>query len=177
MHSKPLLPIILFVLLTWSCSDNDSVEFPEGKVEAYAPVYIDESEIHNIELREARQLNNPGKIYVYGDYLLVNERYEGIHVIDNSNPAQPVILYFISIPGNIDMSIKQDVIYADNFADLVLIKINDEGVSDIKREVNIFPNRTNQRPPEHGHFKCIDASRGEVVGWEKRIIEKPECYY
>lgn len=72
----------------------------------------------------SRDLRAPGKFFFYKGYLLVNEMNEGIHVIDNRNPASPVALGFIEIPGNIDMAIKDDVLYADNYLDLIAINIH-----------------------------------------------------
>lgn len=71
-----------------------------------------------------KELKSPAKIYVYNDYLLINEVNEGIHIYDNTNPANPKNIIFISIPGNRDMAIKEDVLYADNAIDLLAIDIS-----------------------------------------------------
>ncbi len=92
----------------------------------YDPVYIPVDEIRpGIDVTDVRELVDPGLIYVYKDYLLVNERTEGIHVFDNSDPSSPVNLGFIEIPGNRDMVVKNDVLYADLYLDLVSIDIKD----------------------------------------------------
>ena len=70
-------------------------------------------------------MKNPGKIYVYGKYLFVNELYQGVHVFDNSNPSNPVNFSFISIPGNVDIAVKSNILYADNFIDLLSFDITD----------------------------------------------------
>ena len=92
----------------------------------YDPVYIPVDEIRpGISIKESRELVDPGLIYVYKDYLFVNERREGLHIFDNSEPAAPVNLGFIEIPGNLDMVVKNDVLYADLYLDLVSIDIKD----------------------------------------------------
>lgn len=72
----------------------------------------------------ARALKNPGKIYVYQNYLFINEINEGIHIFDNSNTAKPINLSFITISGNRDMAVKDNVLYADNAIDLLALDIS-----------------------------------------------------
>lgn len=73
----------------------------------------------------AQDLQDPGKIYVYGDYLLINEREKGIHIFNNKVPSQPEPINFLAIPGNIDMAIRDNVLFADAYADLWSIDISD----------------------------------------------------
>ncbi|MBK9108705.1 MAG: hypothetical protein IPM92_10165 [Saprospiraceae bacterium] len=92
----------------------------------WSPVYMSLDEMRNeIKLALPKENKNPGKIYVYNDYLLINEFNEGIHVIDNSNPQAPVNKGFIAISGNIDMAVSNNILYADNFANLLSIDIHD----------------------------------------------------
>ncbi len=107
----------------------------------YEPVYMMKDELRaSVKVEPARALQNPGKIYAYGDFLLVNEVDKGIHVIDNSNPASPQNLSFISIPGNVDMAVKGNILYADNYIDLVVLDITQpQQVKLVNRVENIFP--------------------------------------
>lgn len=91
----------------------------------YDPVYKSVPEIRNsFSIVSARPLRAAGKIYVYGDYLFINEPKEGIHIVDNSNPEFPVFKSFISIMGNVDMAIRDGILYADNYIDLLAIDIH-----------------------------------------------------
>lgn len=72
-----------------------------------------------------REIGSTGKIYITGQYILVSEPGEGIHIINNSNPSAPVKVSFISIKGNQDMSVKGNILYADSFMDLLLFDISD----------------------------------------------------
>ena len=72
-----------------------------------------------------QNLKIPGKIYVYGDYLLISEIKKGIHVIDNSDPKNPKNISFITVPGVLDMAVKDDILYVDNYTDLVSLSIAD----------------------------------------------------
>ena len=105
------------------------------------PVYRSYEEIRQpIKTEAARTLQNPGKIYLYADYVLINELNEGVHVIDNSDPANPQPISFIKIAGNVDIAMKGSVLYADNYTDLLAIDMsNPNSVSVLKRVENIFP--------------------------------------
>jgi hypothetical protein len=90
------------------------------------PVFASRSEVlANIRSSEPRLLENPGKIYIKGKYLLINEINKGVHIIDNSNPRNPVNTAFINIPGNLDIAMHGSYLYADLSSDLVAININD----------------------------------------------------
>jgi len=108
----------------------------------YTPVFIDRTEMENaVKIEAAKPLQNPGKIYLYKQYILVNEKYKGIHVIDNSNPAAPQNLAFLHIDGCIDMAMKNNVLFADNAVDLIALKTNGDfsSVQVTERIKNIFP--------------------------------------
>ncbi|NJO03673.1 MAG: hypothetical protein HC880_20140 [Bacteroidia bacterium] len=98
-----------------------------------------------------------------------------MHIIDNHDPRHPERRAFIQIPGNVDIAIKENILYADNVTDLLVIDISD--LNDIrltKRIENAFPNK--QFPPViNTHFECVDASRGVVTGWEWTELENPKC--
>ena len=60
---------------------------------------------------------------IFENYLLVNDKAKGIHIYDNSNVSSPVHLSFIAITGNMDFSVREGVLYADNITDLVMVDI------------------------------------------------------
>ncbi len=91
----------------------------------YDPVYMPMDDIRiDIRAEAARDLENPGKIYFYNNYVLINELREGIHIIDNADPSNPNNVAFIPIPGNVDMAVKNNILYADNYMDLLTIDIS-----------------------------------------------------
>ncbi len=105
------------------------------------PVYLQMSDVRAREIfvAPAQELENPGKIYIYGDYLLINEPLEGIHILDNTNPASPVNLNFIPIEGNVDLAVNSGMLYADSYVDLLIFDL--ENIQDIKlveRVENVF---------------------------------------
>jgi hypothetical protein len=130
------------------------------------------------ELREAVSdtlpinLEHPGKIYIKGDFLFVNEVRKGIHVIDNSDPASPEVLRFIDIPGNIDLAVKDDILYADSYVDLITLDISD--LSDIKEIGRIEDVFSYSLPPYETQQRIgdVDQSKGVVVGWKTEKVTR-----
>lgn len=92
----------------------------------YEPVFAKPEVFRQpIKTEAARELKAPGRIYVYKDYLFINEDRQGIHIFDNKNPSEPVSIGFMNIPGNVNMAVRNDILYADNYIDLVSIDISD----------------------------------------------------
>jgi hypothetical protein len=98
---------------------------------------LDFSNISHAELRKrevkvkegAQPIKETGKIYVKDNFLYVNEKGKGIHVIDNSDPAAPKKVKFVSIPGNLDVAMKGDMLYADSYMDLLAINMKTQEVN------------------------------------------------
>lgn len=139
IHQSQLILIFALLVSLSSCLE-DKCEATRTFIE-YEAVFVqpEEFRIDNFEYFDSRLLENPGKIYYYNNTLIVNEKYEGIHLYDNSDPYAPSYLGFISIPGNLDVSIRNGIMYADNYVDLVTIDVSD--IKDPKlldREEEVF---------------------------------------
>lgn len=96
----------------------------------------------NIKPSAPESLSRPGKIFLYGSYLFINEVDKGVHVIDNSRPENPRNISFIKIPGNVDIAVKGNRLFADMYADLVSIDISDPlSAKLVSVTEGIFPER------------------------------------
>lgn len=94
-----------------------------------------------VKTEAARTLENPGKIYIKDNYLFINEIKKGIHIIDNANPASPRVLSFLAIPGNVDMAVKGNILYADSYSDMVSFDIsNPLSIKEVGRVEEVFLN-------------------------------------
>lgn len=135
----------------------------------YEPVYISYDEVRQGVANEGpRALSKTGKIYMINNFILVNERNEGIHVIDNSNPSAPINVAFIRIPGNIDMAVKGGTLYADSYIDLLAFDFsNPAAPALVSRIENVLPQRQIL-----GWSVNIDNSKGIVK--EYRTITNTE---
>jgi hypothetical protein len=140
MKQKLLSVIIILLAITfWSCND----ECKETRVtRQFTQVTRSLMEMRTqVKAESARQLNRPGKIYVKGNYLYINEIKQGIHVVDNSDPANPRFVSFINIPGNGDIAVRDQILYADSFSDLVALDISEpDKARETGRVKNVFKN-------------------------------------
>jgi hypothetical protein len=138
---RNILFFAFLLVVTAGCCGTKTVEY---KTTVYVPVYKNLDIIRNgIKSTVGRELKNTGKIYIYGQYIFINEIKEGIHIIDNSNPKAPNNIAFIEIPGNGDMAVKDNILYADSYIDLVALDIsNPLSPQIVKRIEGIFPQLT-----------------------------------
>jgi len=108
----------------------------------FEPIYTSRTELNDaIQLNAARPIANSGKIYVINDLLFVGEENEGFHIFDNSDPKSPKKLKFLSVLGATDLTIRNNILYINQFTDLVTLKYNRENqtISIEKRIENTFP--------------------------------------
>ncbi|MBX2816809.1 MAG: hypothetical protein KTR24_12455 [Saprospiraceae bacterium] len=100
------------------------------------PVYIGEAELHgDISVGPSTQMENPGIIYIYKNYLLINELYRGIHILDNSDPTAPSPLAFINIPGNQHFAVIENQLQANRYNALVTIDISNPQQAEEKSRI------------------------------------------
>lgn len=167
-----------FVLMALSSCDNwERVpDFDVEEVEGYRPIYATESETE-IKTLAARNIEDPGKIYVINDFLLLVDRLKGVHVFNNEDPENPQNIGFIQITGSNDVAVRNNILYADQATDLLAIDIsNPENVKIASRVKNVFPFGA-QYPQQQGvYFECPDSEKGLVIGWEYTTLNSPECY-
>jgi hypothetical protein len=165
---KSSVALIVLAASLSACTDK-TVE--RVTYEANVPVYMSFSEFRNsFSKGEAIEITNPGKIYFKDNYLFVNEVGKGIHVIDNSDPADPKKLCFYEIMGNVDIAIKGNILFADSFIDLVAIDISDvNNPVEINRIENVFP----EVMPEGDKwypYAMVDKSEGVIVDWKVETV-------
>ena len=140
----------------------------------YTPVYKSKAEVlANIKTNASQTIANAGKFFLYDNYLFLNEVDKGIHIIDNRNPANPKNIGFIEIPGNVDLAIKNHMLYADLYSDLVTIDISNPLQASFRKVVkNAFPHSKYAGNPGF----TADTNR-IIVSWIKKdtVVEyKPE---
>ncbi len=132
------LLFLLSILVFSSCQDDVTTSYTYRTM---MPVYLEMSDVRAriITTEPAQPLDNPGKIYIYGDYLFINEPTKGIHILNNSNPAAPINLSFIPIAGNVDMAVNGKILYADNYVDLLAFDISTiSNIKLVKRVEDVF---------------------------------------
>ncbi len=114
-----------------------------------------------------------GKIYIKGRFIYLNEVDKGIHIIDNSDPSKPTQVAFLNIPGNRDIGVRDNILYADMYADLLAIDISNPGKVTITSRVdNFFMSR------KYVYGSVIDDNY-VAVDWIKKdtIVTYTDRYY
>jgi len=174
--SKIISGTLLIFCMFWGLSGCKDSYIEEHTYTANVPVYLSWNDLRNSALPQSPlAIGEQGKIYLKDNYLFINEKYKGIHVFDNSNPANPQDIGFINIPGNVDLAVRGNFLYADSYVDLVVFDISSiSNPHEIFRLKDIFPYtipETNEPFP----ISEIDTSKGVIVGWKvERVTERVE---
>lgn len=132
----------------------------------FDPIYKTLAECRvGITAQGPREMRKPGKIYAKDNFLFINEKQEGIHVVDNSDPSNPQKVAFWSIPGNVDIAIRGQYLYADQYIDLLTIDLSDfQNPQIVCRAENAFP------------LFGFDPYRGFIVDYlQTDVTEKVSC--
>jgi len=96
----------------------------------------------NMTSNNPREIKHAGKLVVLGKYIFLNEVDRGFHIIDNSNPSSPRSVAFVDIPGNVDLAVKGNFLYADSYTELVTLDITDPLHVRVKKVIeDAFPER------------------------------------
>ncbi|MDB5012096.1 MAG: hypothetical protein JWQ25_298 [Daejeonella sp.] len=157
VYSQYLLLLVLLSGIT-SCKDGGpTTKQVHYKTSVLAKVSALRAE--EVGSSPAVQISIPGKIYVYNDYLFINEVGQGIHVVDNNNPASPRIINFIKIPGNMDLAVNGNFLYADSYVDLLTFDIsNPANITLQKRSTDVFP----------GYY--VDVSKQTLYTYKDTVV-------
>ncbi len=167
--------MVLLLAFSSACTDKIFETFT-----ANAPVYLSYVDLRAaVKMTSARELNNPGKIYFKDNFIFINEKMAGVHVFDVSDPKNPQNKGFIKIPGNIDIAIKDNILYADSYVDLVAIDVSSfAAIKEVGRVEKVFPYTLPTYDTKYPLAK-LDETKGVVTGWEIKSVrqELEQRYY
>lgn len=129
---KRNLSLIIFQLATAftilffnGCSKDSNPRKTETYVIYSNPVYESKSEaLASINGSPATPIQHAGKVYIKDNFIYLNDVNRGIHIFDNSNPAHPTQVAFLAIPGNLDIAVKNNILYADMYDELLALDIS-----------------------------------------------------
>jgi hypothetical protein len=174
MRIKHLLSfLILISFLGSGCQEKEKWTPTMGMI----PVYIPESEAFSVGSEAPQPIKNLGKLYIKDSLLFMTELNEGIHIYDNSDPANPSPIGFIRVAGNKDLAIRNKSLYIDNFYDLVTIDISDiNNPIEVARVKKAFSETPYIIPSvDFGFFECVDLSKGFPYKWIDGMVYEPAC--
>jgi hypothetical protein len=129
--------VLLSTLL--SCTDNCEVTTTYRQA---VPITLTLESIRaGVRVLPPATLVNPAKLYIKDNFIFISDAKKGIHIIDNSNPSNPIKLSFLAIPGVVDMAVKNNTLYVDSYMDVVALDITDpKNVVEVGRQKNVFQN-------------------------------------
>lgn len=183
-----LITISLLFSCEWDSTNNPDQEWVD--VTYVTPIYETASSLTDqVVIEEPKEQTSLGKIITYHNYVFINEPMEGIHIVDHTDPSNPTNLSFISIPGNLDMSIIDDHLYVDMFSSLAVFNVSDvlspefiegytiENVFDYDAFWN-FPFEIWEEPNSYIEYREYpDKTKGIVVDWKTEIVREKRSLY
>lgn len=167
---------LLLVLTLCACDKFHIDETYKTKV----PIYLTLGDIRSssFTIVEPTPFESTGKIYLYKDYLFVNEPNKGIHIYNNTNPADPKAIGFLPILGNFDLGIQNDHLYADNIVDLLTFDISDiHKPVLIDRQKDVFS--VTYKSQTGNRDVITDNDPVSIIGYKDTIVNSTyeETYY
>jgi hypothetical protein len=174
-NMKNTVILLLFAFSLTSCLE-EPITIPD-EIIGLAPVYATEN-WQEITISGPRAIENLGKIYYKNPYIFATERGQGIHLINNTDPENPLPVAFIQIAGNSDIAVRGQVLYANSVSDLVALDISNlDSMRVVDRQVGVFRINGEEYPENYqGFFECADPNLGQVVGWYETTLRQPQCW-
>ena len=154
-----------FALLFISC-EKDNV--PEETIQVAVPVTMKIADFRaSVKITEPIEIKQSGKIYTYLNYIFINDVNEGVLVVDNSN-YNPIKKNFIKIPGNTDIAVKDNMLYANSGRDLVTFDISDiNNIKVLTRLEDVFEDYQPQLPigAAFADYSNVSMEENIVIGY------------
>ncbi|WP_198172585.1 LVIVD repeat-containing protein [Hymenobacter ginkgonis] len=169
----PVRALLLGLFALLACSRQEPAPDMVSYLQyaSYRPLLMTRTTLESsVATLPPQALHNTGKIFIRGPYVFINEKFEGIHVIDNHDPSNPRAISFLRIPGNVDMAVRGNLLYADNGPDLVTVDISDPASAKLSSRVR---DAFRELPmPEAGPLEAAyepnqRPAGAVVVGWRK----------
>lgn len=181
---KKLMSLFCVSLICLFCGCNDDMKVKETiTYTVNKPVFMS-ADVFRSSVKvttQPEEITQKGKICFYEGYLYISEPGKGIHIIDNRNPSSPASVGFIELMGNADVAIRNNMLYADSYIDLVWFDISNPALPVLKNRLeNVFPQ--SYPPIEEGYIDynlCTseDAKESVVVGWTQEEETHTYEYY
>ncbi len=152
-----MMGVVIASMILISCQDRVEIT---REYTVFEPVYLSLAELREgVDIVAPKPIEERGNIYLYKNWIMINEPGNGIHIIDNSVPQSPAARQFLEIPGNFSFSVRNDLLYADSYIDLVVIDIrNMDAVSEVGRLEGIFENFSDNY--------TLDPDSGLIITYE-----------
>jgi len=159
-----LMAIILSGCLEESCEENRLVQ-------GFTPITVtpDVWRASSFFCGTPQPVCEGTSFYVYEQYLFMMEGTEGLHIFDNSDSNNPVPVTFMEAPGGQGLSVRNDILYMNQYTDLVAFDLSDPTRPElVGRTKDVFE-------PYSVFAQVLPGNDGFVVDWEpnneRRVID------
>ena len=165
---KTMLLLNLCLLALTGC-ENKVTEMVTYKINE--PVFMATETFRNsVKITSVpRNITSVGKMCFYNHYLYISEPEKGIHIINNTDPANPQQTGFIELLGNADLAIRNGMLYADSYIDLVWFDVSNPALPELKGRLDsIFPTAVPMTQNQYGiDYTMIypATNKGIIIGW------------
>ena len=175
---KKCILSLLLVLGLVSCDKKEEGDYADYLVAT--PITMSVTDFKNsVDVVAPRPINESGKIYAYQNYIFVNDKYKGVHVIDNSDPSSPQKISFIKIAGNVDISVKGNFLYADSLTDLIVLDISEiNAIRIVNRMEDVLRDNVVWPVADIYEYDGVDYQNEILIGWDVKTESrlKSEVY-
>lgn len=161
------LLLLVFVVLT-GCLQETCNE--ERIVQGFSPVTTSSEEwrASTFICGVPQEVCEATSFYVYGDYLFMMEGSRGLHILDNSDPTNPVPITFMEAPGGQGLAVRNGILYMNQYVDLVAFDLtNPEQPELVGRTEDVFE--------PYSVFAQVLPDGEFVVDWiptnEQRVVD------
>jgi len=161
---------LFLVLVLFGCENNYEDIYSYSKVISQSkgyPVYLDMSEIGNIQVKTNSSLVEPFKILSNDKYYFVGDMLKGIHVYEKK-AGTVSYLCFIECKYIKDFELADNKLFCNNFVDLVILDVSNPLHTNIlhrqKNKFNQFASSKN-----YWNIPYVEG-KGIVVGTETHVL-------
>ena len=134
----------------------------------YEPILMKRSDMEAaVKMGESRPIESPGKMWLYNNRVFLIEQYKGIHIIDNSDPSNASTIAFLQIDGCTDLTMKDNIIYANNAIDMIGIKGNSDfsSIAVVVRNRSMLPRVSSPNPWDDSYYYSKVPENSIIVNW------------
>ena len=159
----------LFVVMIITTSLLALFAFGTHQNNEFEPILMSREDMEAaVQVRNPREIEKPGKIWVYDNFIFVIEQYRGIHILDNTDSENPKNLRFMQIDGCTDVAVNNGIIYANNAVDLIGVRPASDynSINVVSRNRNVLPEIQSPSGWFNRDFEKFRPDDTIIVRWE-----------
>lgn len=168
-----LIPFFLVIGLLAGCQKEEPHFYFDGQ--GKKPVYLPLNQLRDIKTEAPQSIGLSGTIFLQDTFLFILEQRKGIHLYSIADTLNTLNLAFFKIPAVTDFTVSGNLIYADNWRDLVVIDFSDPQHIVEKSRIENVISPALYPPLYDGAFECVDESQGAVIDWVDADLENAAC--